>query len=64
MYGCFRIGDEVIKDLEQKIKKHLIIISPCISLKKEALMIGEQNQVSCYLKQFYLILLIVMPKRI
>ena len=50
-YGCmdaFRIGDkyDVSKELDQKINKHPIIIRPCVSLKKEALMIGEQNQVS------------------
>jgi hypothetical protein len=36
LYGCFRIGDkyEVINELDQKINKHLIIISPCLPLYK------------------------------
>ena len=33
-------------ELDQKINKHLIIISLSVSLKQEKLMIGEQNQVS------------------
>ena len=48
MYGGFRIGDkcEVFNELDQIINILPIIIRPCVSLKKEALMIGEQNQVS------------------
>jgi hypothetical protein len=34
---------DVFKELDQKINILPIIISPCVSLKKEALMIGEEN---------------------